>query len=85
MRRVDPQQRLFTQKTEQLLAALFRLRLTRGWDFSHTKDRAIISGASPVATNAGLGFLSFSPLPSQSAPEASSSVFLTEDEVPPSN
>jgi hypothetical protein len=33
MRRVDPQQRLFTQKTEQLLAAPLRLRLTRGWDF----------------------------------------------------
>ena len=48
------------------------------------KDSAI-RGTPPVATNAGLGFRSFSSIPSQSASEASSSVFLTEDDVPPSN
>ena len=37
------------------------------------------------ATSAGLGFRSFSPILSQSVPNASSSVFLKEDDVPPSN
>ena len=50
------------------------------------KDSAC-RGASSVATNAGLGFRYFSPNPSQSAPEASNSVFLMErvDDVPPNN
>ena len=42
-------------------------------------------GSQPVATSAGLGFCSFSPISSQSVPNACSSVFLTEDDVPPSN
>ena len=33
----------------------------------------------------GMGFRTFPPIPSQSAPEASSSVFLTEDDIRPSN
>jgi hypothetical protein len=40
----------------------------------------------PVATSsAALGFRSFSPVASNSVPPASSSLFLTEDDLPPSN
>ena len=40
----------------------------------------------PVATSsAGLGFRSFSPVASNAVPPASSSLFLTEDDLPPSN
>ena len=46
----------------------------------------IIQDAKPVATSSiGLGFRSFSPIASQSVPPASSSVFLTEDDLPSSN
>ncbi len=42
--------------------------------------------AGPVATSSsGLGFRSFSPVASNSVPPASSSLFLTEDDLPPSN
>ena len=58
MRRVEPHQRSFSQKTVQVTARLW-LRLI--WT----------------------GILFFPPIPSQSAPEASSSVFLTEDDFPP--
>ena len=40
----------------------------------------------PVApSSAGLGFRSFSPVASNAVPPASSSLFLTEDDLPPSN
>ena len=40
----------------------------------------------PVATSSsGLGFRSFSPMASNTIPPASSSLFLTEDDLPPSN
>ncbi len=39
----------------------------------------------PVATSSsGLGFRSFSPMASQSIPPASSSLFLSDDDLPPS-
>ena len=49
--------------------------------------KEIIHDSQPVATSStGLGFRSFSPIASQqSIPPASSSVFLTEDDLPPSN
>ena len=48
--------------------------------------KEIVHDSQPVATSSiGLGFRSFSPMASQSVPPASSSVFLTEDDLPPSN
>ena len=46
--------------------------------------KEMIHYSQPVATSTGLGFRSFSPMASQSVPHASSSVFLTEVDVPPS-
>ena len=48
--------------------------------------KEINQDAQPVATSSiGLGFRSFSPIASQSVPPASSSLFLSEDDLPPSN
>ena len=49
--------------------------------------KEIVHDSQPVATSSiGLGFQSFSPIASQSVPPASSSsVFLIEDDLPPSN
>ena len=48
--------------------------------------KEIIHDSQPVATSStGLGFHSFSPIALQSVPQAGSSVFLTEDDLPPSN
>ena len=48
--------------------------------------KEIVSNPQPVATSSsGLGFRSFSPVASQSIPPASSSLFLSEDDLPPSN
>jgi hypothetical protein len=48
--------------------------------------KEILSNPQPVATSSsGLGFRSFSPVASQSIPPASSSLFLAEDDLPPSN
>ena len=48
--------------------------------------KEIVHDSQPVSTSTiGLGFRSFSPIASQSVPLASSSVFLTEDDLPPSN
>ena len=48
--------------------------------------KEIVRDSQPVATSSiGLGFRSFSRIASQSVPPASSSVFLTEDDLPPSN
>ena len=58
---------------------------TRGFSAVLLAKDSLICDTPPVATNAGLGFRSFFSIPSQSAPEASSSIFLTEDDVPPSN
>jgi hypothetical protein len=45
-----------------------------------------IPNPQPIATSSsGLGFRSFSPEASQSIPPASSSLFLAEDDLPPSN
>ena len=45
-----------------------------------------IPNPQPVATSSsGLGFCSFSPMASQSISPASSSLFLAEDDLPPSN
>jgi hypothetical protein len=48
--------------------------------------KEILPNPTPVATSSsGLGFRSFSPVASNSIPSASSSLFLTEDDLPPSN
>ena len=48
--------------------------------------KEILPNPQPIATSSsGLGFLSFSPVASQSIPSASSSLFLAEDDLPPSN
>ena len=48
--------------------------------------KEINKDAQPVATSSiGLGFRSFSPIASQSIPPASSNLFLSEDDLPPSN
>jgi hypothetical protein len=48
--------------------------------------KEIVPNSPPVATSSsGLGFPSFSPVASNSIPPASSSLFLTEDDLPPSN
>ena len=48
--------------------------------------KEINQDAQPIATSSiGLGFRSFSPIASQSVPPASSSLFLSEDDLPPSN
>jgi len=48
--------------------------------------KEIVPDAPPVATSSiGLGFRSFSPITSQSVPPANRSVFLSEDDLPPSN
>ena len=48
--------------------------------------KEILPIPQPVAINSsGLGFRSFSPVASNSIPPASSSLFLTEDDLPPSN
>ena len=48
--------------------------------------KEIVQDAQPVATSSsGLGFRSFSPMASQSIPPASNSLFLAEDDLPPSN
>ena len=48
--------------------------------------KEIIPNPKPVATSSsGLGFRSFLPVASQSIPPASSSLFLSEDDLPPSN
>ena len=45
-----------------------------------------VQDAQPVATSSSsIGFRSFSPVASQSVPPASSSLFLAEDDLPPSN
>ena len=48
--------------------------------------KKITHDSQPVATSStGLGFRSFSPIASQSVPQAGSSVFLTKDDLPPRN
>ena len=48
--------------------------------------KEINKDAQPVATSSiGLGFRSFSPIASQLIPSASSKLFLSEDDLPPSN
>jgi hypothetical protein len=48
--------------------------------------KEIVHDSQPIATSSiGLGFRSFSLMASQSIPPASSSVFLSEDDLPPSN
>ena len=48
--------------------------------------KEIVYDSQPIATSSiGLEFWSFSLMASQSIPPASSSVFLTEDDLPPSN
>jgi len=48
--------------------------------------KKINKDAQPVATSSiGLGFRSFSPIASQSIPPASSNLFLSEGDLPPSN
>jgi hypothetical protein len=48
--------------------------------------KEILLNPPPVATSSsGLGFRSFSPVASNSIPPASSSLFLAEDDFPPSN
>ena len=48
--------------------------------------KEILPNSQPVATSSsGLGFRSFFPVASQSIPPASSSLFLAEDDLPPSN
>jgi hypothetical protein len=59
---------------------------TRGASSVALLAKEIMPNPQPVATSSsGLGFRSFSPLASQSIPPASSSPFLSEDGLPPSN
>jgi hypothetical protein len=61
------------------------IRATRGASAA-LLAKEVLPNPVPVATsNSGLGFRSFSPVASNSVPPASSSLFLTEDDLPPSN
>ena len=61
------------------------IHATRG-AFAALLTKEIVQDAQPVAISSiGLGFRSFSLIASQSLPPASSSVFLSEDDSPPSN
>jgi hypothetical protein len=61
------------------------IHATRGASAAHLA-KEMVHDSKPVATSSiGLGFRSFSPIASQSVPPASSSVFLTEDDLPSSN
>ena len=61
------------------------IRATRGASAA-LLAKEVPSMPVPVATSsAGLGFRSFSPVASNAVPPASSSLFLTEDGLPPSN
>ena len=62
------------------------IHATRGGASAVLLAKEIVHDSQPVATSSiGLGFRSFSPMASQSIPPASSSVFLTEDDLPPSS
>ena len=61
------------------------IRATRGASAA-LLAKEVLPIPAPVATSSsGLGFRSFSPVASNSVPPASSSLFLTEDDLPPSN
>ena len=61
------------------------MRATRGASAA-LLTKEVPSIPVPVATSSsGLGFRSFSPVASNSVPPANSSLFLTEDDLPPSN
>jgi hypothetical protein len=61
------------------------IRATRGASAA-LLTKEVLPIPVPVATStSGLGFRSFSPVASNSVPPASSSLFLTEDDLPPSN
>ena len=61
------------------------MRATRGASAA-LLTKEVPSIPVPVATSSsGLGFRSFSPVASNPVPPASSSLFLTEDDLPPSN
>jgi hypothetical protein len=66
-------------------ASSAHIRATRGASAALlAKD--VLPIPTPVATSSsGLGFRSFSPVATNSIPPASSSLFLTEDDLPPSN
>jgi hypothetical protein len=62
------------------------IRATRGASAALLAKEEVLPIPVPVATSSsGLGFRSFSPVASNSVPPASSSLFLTEDDLPPSN
>ncbi len=61
------------------------IRATRGASAA-LLAKEVLSIPTPVATSSsGLGFRSFSPVASNFIPPASSSLFLTEEDLPPSN
>ena len=61
------------------------IRATRGASAA-LLAKEVSSIPVPVATSSsGLGFRSFSPVASNAVPPTSSSLFLTEDDLPPSN
>ena len=56
------------------------------WSFCGASRKKSIPNPQPAATSSsGLGFRSFSPMASQSIPPESSILFLSEDDLPPSN
>ena len=62
------------------------IHATGGASTAFLAKEIIVPDAPPVATSSiGLGFRSFSPITSQSVPPANRSVFLSEDDLPPSN
>ena len=62
------------------------INATRGASTALLAKDSATHDSQPVATSTGLGFRSFSsPIASQSVPNAAISVFLTKEDVPPSN
>jgi hypothetical protein len=78
--------------TQRILFLLFQKRLAvlhrrrDAWSFCSASCKGNIPILQPVATSSsGLGFRFFSPMASQSIPPVSSSLFLSDDDLPPSN
>ena len=67
-------------------SSLALIHATRGASVAFLTNEIINQDAQTVAISSiGLGFRSFSPIASQSVPPASSSLFLSEDDLPLSN
>jgi hypothetical protein len=90
--RLKRKQRIWFLLSRKRLAVLHRgASAWSGWHAMRGASAALLAkeilpNPQPVATSSsGLGFRSFFPVASQSIPSVSSSLFLAEDELPPSN